>query len=70
MVVIINNLDIWKKEISFDELLMNPDFLYKISTKLEDLEDDIFWKIMQEADNWEIVDVVFFNNYLKSRLWK
>ncbi len=70
MAVVINNLDIWKKEISFDELLTNWDFLYKVSTRLEDLEDEMFGKIMQKSDDWEVVDIDFFNNYLNSRLWK
>lgn len=70
MTLVINNLDIWKKEISFDELLLNWEFLYKLSTRLEYLEDQILWKDIKEADLWNYVWEEEILNLLDSKIWK
>lgn len=70
MSVVINDLDLWKTEISFNDLLQNKEFLYRLSLKIDDIEDVLFWKIIKNLDNWEIVWKDTFNSYLTKRLWK
>lgn len=70
MTLIINNLDIWKKEVSFDELVLNWDFLYKLSSKLEDLEDQLFAKYISESDIWNYVWEDKILSLLDEKIWK
>ena len=70
MAVIISDLDLWKKEISLNDLLKNKEFLHKLSLKIDDIEDKLFWKVIQNLDESEIVWKEDFNSYIKKRLWK
>lgn len=70
MSVVINDLDLWKKEISLNDLLKNKEFLYRLSLKIDDIEEMLFWKIIENNDTWEVVWKDEFNSYFQKRLWK
>ena len=70
MSVVLSDLDVWKKEISVNELFKNKEFLHRLSLSIDEIEDELFWQIMIKNDNWNKVWTDYFNNYLSSRLWK
>lgn len=55
-------LDFWKKEFWLGE------FLETFLEKIENIEDQRFWKLMKDAENDKNISTSDFKNFLKS--WK
>lgn len=69
MAVLVKDLDIWINQVSLDELFKNKLFLSKLYLKIDDIEDEILWNMMENSEKTWIVDINYFNKYISSRIW-
>lgn len=65
MSVVINDVDIWKKQVNFWE------FMYLVLNKYDQIEDNLFVEILKDSDSNEVVWKDFFDSYLSNKIvWK
>jgi len=57
MSVVINDVDIWKKQVNFWE------FMYLVLNKYEQIEDNLFVEIIKNSDSNEVVWKDFYKKF-------
>ncbi|MFA5917200.1 MAG: hypothetical protein WC850_03090 [Candidatus Gracilibacteria bacterium] len=64
MSVVINDVDIGKKQVNFGE------FMYLVLNKYDQIEDNLFVEILKDSDSNDVVGKDFFDSYLSNKTFK